>query len=104
MDEICAGERPPGGRMPSVGEYSAEVAVNVNTLMRTYSWLTDRGVIFTKRGLGYFVADDAKERILNLRRQAFFNGEAEYFFSRLAAFGFSPEQLAEAYRQYLEQF
>lgn len=70
-DGIIAGSTKPGERIPSVREYGASVGVNPNTVMRSYERLTDLGVIYNKRGIGYFVSEDAKELILTDERQRF---------------------------------
>lgn len=72
MDEILLDMYHEEDRIPSVREYAANVEVNVNTCMRAYDWLCSQDIIFTKRGLGYFVMAGAKERILTVRRQKFF--------------------------------
>ena len=58
-DKVLEGTLRPADRVPSVREYAATVMVNVNTVMRTYDYLSTMGVIYNKRGVGYFVADDA---------------------------------------------
>ena len=71
-DEILQGKCPESERIPSVREFAAHVEVNVNTCMRAYDWLQSQEIIFTKRGLGYFVADGAKQSITNMRKTEFF--------------------------------
>ena len=97
MDEIVDGNYPPDGRLPSVREYAANVEVNANTVMRSYDWLQQQGIIYNKRGIGYFVSPDAPEIILTMRRNIFFKDEAQYFFSRLKSFGITPEELKTLY-------
>lgn len=58
-------------RIASVRETAADVEVNSNTVMRTYEWLQSSGIIYTRRGLGYFVSEGAKERIRQIRRSEF---------------------------------
>lgn len=98
-DEILSGEYLVGDRVPSVREYAASVMVNANTVMRSYDYLQTEGVIFNKRGIGYFVADDAIERIKAIHRKEFLNGEMNYFFSRLRALGITPDELKQMYEQ-----
>ena len=62
-DQILSGALTPDGKVPSVRELAAEIEVNANTVARTYDHLQQNGVIFTKRGLGYFVSPEAKEKI-----------------------------------------
>ena len=101
MDAILAGTYGPGGRLPSVREYGARVEVNFNTVVRSYEWLQQQGIIFNRRGIGFFVADEAPKIIVDKRREVFFRDEVTYFFSRIDSFGLTPEALADLYRNYL---
>lgn len=104
LNDILSGRLQAEGRIPSVRELAAESQVNVNTVVRTYELLERDGVIFNRRGLGYFVSPDAAARIAEQRRQSFFNGgEMDFIFSRLKAVGLAPETLAELYKEYLEK-
>ncbi|MDE5744181.1 MAG: GntR family transcriptional regulator, partial [Paramuribaculum sp.] len=46
MDSIIAGKYAPGSRIPSVREYAAEVEVNPNTVVRSYEYLEQKGVVY----------------------------------------------------------
>lgn len=70
-DEIVQGMYETGGRVPSVREYAARMEVNANTCMRAYDLLQQSGIIYTKRGCGYFVEENAQEQILEYRRKEF---------------------------------
>ncbi len=61
-DDIMQGKYDSDNRIPSVREYAASVEVNANTVMRSYERLTSRNLIFNKRGIGFFVSPDAKEK------------------------------------------
>lgn len=101
MDSIVRGELPDESRLPSVRDYAIEAGVNPNTVMRTFVWLQQQELIYLKRGIGYFVAPNACARILQMRKEYFFDHEANYFFDRLSSFGISPEQLINAYTDFL---
>lgn len=103
MDAVMRGDQYPGSRLPSVRDYATNTGVNPNTAMRTYTWLQQQGLIYMKRGIGYFVDDNACERILEMRRHQFFEHEANYFMERLASFGITPDQLKNTYENYLDQ-
>ncbi len=102
MDDILAGIYPEQERLPSVREYAASVEVNANTVMRTYDFLSQRELIFNKRGIGFFVETGARTRILEIRRAKFFTTESNYFFGRLASFSVTPDELARLYASYLD--
>ena len=101
-DQIIAGSLAPDGKVPSVRELAAEIEVNANTVARTYDHLQQNGIIYTKRGLGYFVSPDAKEKIVNLRRQQLMQGEMDYFMGQLKAVGITPDELRQLYSDYLK--
>lgn len=101
MDSIVRGDLPDESRLPSVRDYAIEAGVNPNTVMRTFIWLQQQELIYMKRGIGYFVASNAADRILQMRKEYFFDHEANYFFDRLSSFGISPEQLMNAYTDFL---
>lgn len=70
-DGILAGRYSPGGRIPSVRELSEMMEVNTNTVVRAYDLLTRQGIVYTRRGMGYFVSDNAPEMIKADRRRQF---------------------------------
>lgn len=59
-EKILSGELKADDRIPSVREYGASIGVNPNTVMRTYEKLTNEGIIYNKRGIGYFIGERAR--------------------------------------------
>ena len=101
MDDIQAGRYPADSRIPSVRETAADAQVNVNTAMRAYEQLERDGIIYNRRGIGYFTAADACARIVERRKNEFYSGELDYFFGRLARMGMDPVELLQRYETYL---
>jgi len=60
-----------GDRIPSVRETAGKIQVNPNTVMRTYSLLQDEGIIFNKRGIGFFISDDARKKTIDMKKTKF---------------------------------
>ena len=102
-DQILSGALTPEGKVPSVRELAAEIEVNANTVARTYDHLQQNGIIFTKRGLGYFVSADAKDKIIASRRDLLMQGEMDYFLGQLKAVGITPAELQDLYNDYLNR-
>ena len=75
-DRILSGELKGGDRIPSVREYGADIGVNPNTMMRSY-----------KRGIGYFVADDARDTVLATQRKDFIEKEVPAIRQRMQLLG-----------------
>lgn len=83
-ERILSGELKPEDRILSVRELGAELGVNPNTVARSYEKLTDDGIIYTKRGLGYFVSAGARERVLDAERKSFLENDWPKLLKRAA--------------------
>lgn len=99
-DEILAGTYPPDTRIPGVREYSALLEVNVNTTVKAFDALAQRDVIYSKRGMGYFVTPDARERIAGERRKHFREHAMPEFFERMRQLDISMYEMNEAFKAY----
>ena len=86
-DEILQGQYKEEERIPSVREYAAMVEVNANTVVRSFDYLQGQDIIYNKRGLGYFVSQGGRERILELRKEVFLRDELPEFFRQLKTLG-----------------
>ena len=102
-DEILLHQYREEERIPSVREYAAVVEGNANTVIRSYDYLQSQGVIYNKRGIGYFVSVGAGTLILSLRKEYFLKEEADYFFRQIYTLGISGKELLEMYREFTEQ-
>ena len=70
-DDILQRKLLEDERIPSVRAYATALEVNANTCARAYDWLQGLNIIYTKRGLGYFVAAGATDAIRQMKRQEF---------------------------------
>ena len=96
-DRILAGEWHEGERIPSVRELAVGVGVNPNTVTKSYQALLDREIIENQRGLGYFVAADARQKILDEIRTVFVEEELPRVFRTMRMLSMRLEDLAEHY-------
>lgn len=92
-EKILSGELSEGDRMLSVREFGAEIGVNPNTVARSYEKLTDWEIIFNKRGIGFFVAPSAREKVLGQQRRDFLENEVPLFFKRMSLLGLSASDI-----------
>lgn len=99
-DNIITGKWKAGERVPSVRELGMQLEVNPNTVMRAYDCLQDRQVIYNKRGIGYFVGEEAPAQITGARCAEFIGTELPEIFRRMKLLGISFERLAEEYEKY----
>ena len=101
-EQILVGKWPPQEKVPSVREMGMLLQVNPNTVLRTYDFLQQKGIIFNKRGIGYFVEDDAIQKIIQFRRDDFFENTLHSFLKTITLLKISPEEILESYRKYLQ--
>jgi DNA-binding transcriptional regulator YhcF (GntR family) len=92
-EQILSGTLRPDERIPSVREYGAEIGVNPNTVMRSYEKLTGEGIIYNKRGIGYFICPDAKDIVLNTLRKEFIDNEVPAIVRRMTLLGLKSEDI-----------
>lgn len=70
--QILEGKLKPGDRVPSIRDLAADFEVNRNTVMRTYTILSDAGIFENKRGIGFFVSDEALELVRSREKSTFY--------------------------------
>ena len=87
-------------RIPSVREYAANVEVNANTCARAYDWLQGQDIIYTKRGLGYFVSAGAKTAIQKMKRKEFMTEILPDVARQMANLDISMNELTEGIIKY----
>jgi DNA-binding transcriptional regulator YhcF (GntR family) len=99
-DDILQGKLLEDERIPSVREYAATVEVNANTCARAYDWLQNKEIIYTKRGLGYFVSVGAKTAIMQMKREEFMNETLPDVARQMANLNISMNELTEGIINY----
>jgi GntR family transcriptional regulator len=100
FENILLGKWRPGDRIPSVREMAVSIEVNPNTVMRTFTYLQDKGIIYNKRGIGYFVSDDGLERTLALRKEDFVTRELPRLFKFMSLLNISVDDLRKYFDEY----
>lgn len=92
-EKILSGELKAEDRILSVREYGAQIGVNPNTVVRSYEKLTNEGIIYMKRGLGYFVSAEANEIVLEKERREFIENELPKMLKRMKLLNINPEEV-----------
>jgi DNA-binding transcriptional regulator YhcF (GntR family) len=93
----------PGDRIPSVREMAVSIEVNPNTVMRTFNYLQDKGIIFNKRGIGYFVTEDGYQKTKALLKEVFVNHELPGLFKAMNLLNLTMEDVNTYYRQFVNK-
>ena len=93
QEKILRGDWREEERIPSVREMGAMVGVNPNTIVRSYQLLEAQGIIYTQRGLGYFVKEGAVARIKENVKSEFIANELPQFKAKVEMLGITKEEL-----------
>lgn len=102
-DRVQLQQWPPEGKVPSVRELAINLEVNPNTVMRSYEHLQQTGIIYTKRGMGYFVSEDAVKKIITIRKEQFLQEELPQFFHRMFLLGIELDELKGRYDKFKQR-
>ena len=97
---ILRGKWPPDSKIPSVRELAGDLQVNPNTVMRTYELLQSQGVLYNKRGIGFFVAPAAVEQVQSTRRERFLSQELPEVFSTMLLLGIGLPEVQRRYEEF----
>ena len=71
-DDVLRGVLDAGAQVMSTNQYAAHYRINPATAAKAFQQLVDEGVIYKRRGVGMFVADGARGRLREQRREGFF--------------------------------
>ncbi|KGN99705.1 GntR family transcriptional regulator [Porphyromonas macacae] len=94
-DRILDGTYPTGSNVPSVRELAVRMEVNPNTAMRAVERLQRDGLIYPKRGIGFYVDASARERILVKRMERFKNERVPQLVAEMRLLNISLEKLCK---------
>jgi len=92
-EQILQRKYGPGDRLPSVRELAGEMEVNRNTVMRTYNILHEQQILDNKRGIGFFVAQEAAQKIHQRQKTEFLEQELPQLIHRVELLGLTSEDL-----------
>lgn len=81
---ILDSELKEGEAVPSVRQVAVDYQINPLTVSKAYQDLVDEGLLEKRRGLGLFVGEGARERLLDLERKRFLREEWPPLRARLA--------------------
>ncbi len=101
-ENILTREFKSGERIPSVRDFAVETEVNPNTVMRTYKHLQDNDIIYNKRGIGYFISEDAYKITKKMKKEEFVNEQLPEFFKTIKHLNIKFKEIEQLYENYLK--
>ena len=90
---ILDGVLKPGEALPSVRNVASESRVNPLTVLKAYQYLVDEKLVETRRGLGMFVNEGARDLLLQGERERFLDEEWPQIRARIQRLGLTADEL-----------
>lgn len=102
-EQIVLGKWATEQKTPSVRELAVAMEVNPNTVMRTYDLLQQKNVIQNKRGVGFFVTDDAIANIISYQKNQFIDEELPTVFRNIYLLNIDFDELKTRYNTFIKE-
>ena len=84
---ILDGALKEGDALPSVRQVAADFQINPLTVSKAYQELVDEQLVEKRRGLGMYVVDGARGKLLGSERERFLRDEWPALFERIQRMG-----------------
>lgn len=94
-DNILRGIFEEEAQIVSTTEISVKYRINPATAGKGVNVLVDEGVLYKKRGLGMFVSSGAKMKILEKRRNSFYEEYVQSLLEEAAKLSISKEDIVK---------
>src|SRR2546426_7655558 len=94
-EDILAGELPEDAQVPSTNQFASFYQINPATAAKGVNLLVDQGILYKKRGLGMYVAPGARARLLEKRREQFYEPDVVTMIREAEKRGITQAQLAD---------
>jgi GntR family transcriptional regulator len=101
-DEIADGRLSAGDRVPSTNELASFYRINPATAAKGLNVLIARGLLEKRRGIGMFVAEGARARMIADRRRSFAERFIEPMVEEAERLGLDADELADLIRSALD--
>ena len=77
----------------SITEISVTLKINPATALKGINILTENGIVYKKRGVGMFVAEGAKKKLTEKRRNLFFENYVKELLAEAKRLGVTKEEI-----------
>ncbi len=98
-NDILEEALPEESQVPSTNQFAAFYQINPATAAKGVNLLVDEGILYKKRGIGMFVAAGARARLMEKRKELFYEQYVVAMVKEAAKLGISAEQLTEMIRR-----
>ncbi len=93
IEMLLDGVLKPGDALPSVRQIAADFQLNPITVSRAYQELADEALVEKRRGIGMYVLEGAREKLISSERERFLNEEWPAMIERIRRLGLNTQDL-----------
>lgn len=97
-DQILNDQLKEGDQAPSTNQLVNFFKINHITVAKGVNQLVEEGILFKKRGIGMFVAEGAKEKLIERRKTTFIEDYVVEFVREAQKLGITEEEMIEFIR------
>ncbi len=97
-DQIINDQLKPGEQVPSTNQLVRFFKINHLTVAKGVQTLVEEGILFKKRGIGMFVVEGAKQKIVKKRKKAFFEDFIVHLVDEADKLGITEEEIIDYIR------
>ena len=104
-EQICVliskGELKPGERLMSVRDVALSASVTPNTVQKSFEQLEQKGVIYSKRGSGWYVAEN--NNVAAGMRNELIRTKTENYVQDLSSLGLNGKEIVNCVKEYVHE-
>ena len=97
--DVLRGALAADEQVMSTTQYATHFRINPATAARAFQHLVDEGVLYKRRGVGMFVAPDARDRLLGQHRARFFEDVVDPMVAEARTVGIPLDDVVAHIRQ-----
>lgn len=98
-DDIIDRTLPEESQVPSTNQFASFYRINPATAAKGVNLLAEQGILYKKRGIGMFVAAGARQKLVEKRREQFYEQYIVSMVQEAKKLDITAEQLAEMIRK-----
>lgn len=92
--QIIDGSMREETQVPSINDLAAFHRINPATALKGVNLLVDAGILYKRRGIGMFVAEGARARLIAARTEAFQDQYVRPLVAQARALGITADELS----------
>ncbi|MCR6097713.1 GntR family transcriptional regulator [Salipaludibacillus agaradhaerens] len=98
-DQIINNQLKEGEQAPSTNQLVNFYKINHATVSKGVNQLVDEGILYKKRGIGMFVAEGAREKLIQARKESFIEDYVVMLVEEADKLGFEEDDIINFIKQ-----